>query len=212
MVFLVTRKLSERFKSIKDEVEHVVHDYINKSGEDYNKILDSCDSVKYSSGGLMNMHGVFSFDKFDELVIGNYEKGKMTEDKKNFDFRYSYQKGNLQMIETFSNKILLYIYFVYYNDNQVLTVGYRPDFRSQKLTLEYITISFISGEGVLEESVIVAIIEDEICSIVHHNYVDSSKKVLEEKENRLFKNVITHRREYDSIRVVDMNLMSKIRT
>lgn len=207
MALLDNIKSSNRFKIIRNEIEMIIKQYASINPDKYNDISDTSDLIKYSKGGLKNIHGVYSFDKLNELVATNFEKGKFIKNNHIFDFRYSYKDGLLRMIEKYSSNAPYLIFFLHYFENKVYVIGYRPNFKENKLNLAYITISYLNTDNILIESVQASIISNNLISTTYHKYFKNNGSIIEEDETTIMGDIVVRKGEYICIRDVDMNLL-----
>lgn len=211
MARLDNKKSSNRFKIIKNEIELVIEQYANVGPDKYTNISDTSDLIKYSKGGLKNIHGVYSFDKLSELVASNFEKGAFIKKNHIFDFRYSYKDGLLRMIEKCSNNLPYLIFFIHYFQNKIYVIGYRPNFKENKLNLAYITISYLNTDNILIESVHSSIIGNNLISTTYHKYFENNESIIEEDETTIMDDIVVRKGEYICIRNVDMNLLRELK-
>jgi hypothetical protein len=204
-------KLSNRFINVKSEIEKLITTLKGKDPSEYNFIKDSYDMKSYSMGGLKNIHGFFSFDKFDELVLTNYNKGKIVKETKTYDFQYYFSNGYLRLIEKMSDKYVYSINFIYYFTEKVLVVGYRPDFANQTLRLDSITLCFLDNNNNLYESAIALISTNVINSLFFHRYMNCGDTIIVQKESMYINGLVGKKDLFESIRNVDMCLLDELK-
>jgi hypothetical protein len=92
---------------------------------EYEKFIHRTTRIEYSKGGVTNTFGFYSFELYSELVITNYNKGKLYKREIScYDYKYFFENNQLIMIEKFFDGVIANTFLMYSNEQDLVLIDY----------------------------------------------------------------------------------------
>jgi len=130
--------------------------------QEYEKFVHKTTRIEYSKGGVTNIYGFYSFELYTELVITNYNKGKLYKHEiSRYDYKYFFENNQLIMIEKFFDSILANTFLIYSVGADLIIIDYNNSkLDTSKKQLHSVTICQYTDEHKLSKYLRGAVLSD----------------------------------------------------